>query len=356
MKNEYTVIDLFCGAGGLSLGFKNAGFKIIGGIDFDKDAIATHELNFKNSVNIYGDIKEITDDKIKDLFPSGTDIIIGGPPCQGFSSANMWQNDEEKKEKNRLFFEYIRFVKVLKPKAFLIENVRQILTKDDSFAKKEILKIGEELGYNVSYNILVASDYGVPQNRIRAFFIGIKKEFGVHFNFDSLEKRKKVTVKEAISDLYDYEKTNKIGKIGSEYQKLMRKNSNDLVYNHEIRYPNEKVQERMKFVPQGGNWRDVPDKLWDTQRNNRHSSAYRRLKENDISITIDTGHMNYFHPLFNRVPTVRESARIQSFSDDFIFCGSKTSQFRQVGNAVPPLMVYSIAKEIKKILGEKNEL
>lgn len=112
----------------------------------------------------------------------------------------------------------------------------------------------------------------------------------------------------------------------------------------------------MKFVPQGGNWRDVPDNLWDTQRNNRHSSAYRRLKENDISITIDTGHMNYFHPLFNRVPTVRESARIQSFSDDFIFCGSKTSQFRQVGNAVPPLMVYSIAKEIKKILGEKNEL
>lgn len=351
------VLDLFCGAGGLSLGFKNAGFDIVGGIDFNKDAINTHEKNFAEGINLCVDIREINNCQIKKLFKDGVDVVIGGPPCQGFSSANMWQTDEEKIEKNRLFFEYIRFIKVLKPKAFLIENVRQILTRENGYAKKEILNICTELGYNVKCDILDSSYYGVPQKRIRAMFVGIRADLDREFNFNNIKKTDKiVTVKEAISDLYKCQSEGTyIDKPNCEYQKLMRKINKKRIYNHEIKFPMEKVQKRMSYVPQGGNWRDVPSELWDTQRDNRHSSAYRRLDENSLSITIDTGHMNYFHPLYNRVPTVRESARIQSFPDDFIFTGTKGAQFTQVGNAVPPLMAEAVAREIKKILDKEGE-
>lgn len=361
--SKLKILDLFCGAGGLSLGFEMAGFKVIGAVDFNKQAIETHEENFKNSINICGDIKEISNDEIINMF-DGVDVIVGGPPCQGFSAANQWQSEEEKREKNLLFYEYMRFVEILKPKIFLIENVRQILTNNNSYATKEIEKISSELGYEISNNVLDASEYGVPQKRIRAFIVGVRKEFGVRFDFNSIGKKEKATVYDAISDLYNYENNNKLDLSKSDYQKQMRSNSKDLIVNHEIKYPIEKVQNRIKHVPQGGNWRDVPLELWDTIRDNRHSSAYRRLKEDDISITIDTGHMNYFHPIFNRVPTVRESARIQSFPDNFIFKGTKTAQFMQVGNAVPPLLAKQIALalfdfinkfDINRSLIDKNE-
>lgn len=352
-EKKFTVLDLFCGAGGLSLGFKNAGFEIIGGIDFNEDAINTHHLNFKNSISISGDIKQINNEFLLDKFKN-VDVIIGGPPCQGFSNANMWQKGIED-ERNKLFFEFIRVVEVLHPKAILIENVPGILTKNDSFAKTSIYEILDKLDYIVSSEVLYASDFGVPQDRKRAFFVAIKKNIGEIFEFDKLRKSDKVTVKEALEDFYDDRNTFfHSRKPLTKFQSLMRNNSNDAIYNHEIKYPNELVQKRISQVPQGGNWKDVPSDLWERQRDNRHSSAYRRLSENKQSVTIDTGHMNYFHPLFNRVPTVRESARIQSFPDDFIFTGSTTSQFRQVGNAVPPLLSQTIAEQIKELLN-KNE-
>lgn len=344
------VLDLFCGAGGLSLGFQEAGYKIIGGIDFEENAIKTHDYNFKESESYCVDISEMQDDEIIKKF-SGIDVIIGGPPCQGFSSANMWQKDQDD-ERNKLFFEFIRFVELLKPKAILIENVQGILTKNDGYSKNKITELLEEEGYSVSSDVLLASDFGVPQNRRRAFFIGIRNEYEVTFDFAKLIKREKVTIKEAIGDLYNIKNSDEKFKVKpkSKYQSLMRKESDNFIYNNEIRFSNEKVRERMSHVPQGGNWRDVPEELWDTIRNNRHSSAYRRLDENTQSITIDTGHMNYFHPLYNRVPTVRESARLQAFPDDFIFKGNRTSQFRQVGNAVPPLLAKELALTLKKIL------
>lgn len=354
MKRKYNVLDLFCGAGGLSLGFKLAGYNIVGGIDFQGDAIKTHEKNFKNSKSICGDIKEITDEQVKKLFENKVDVIIGGPPCQGFSAGNRQQIEND--PRNKLFFEFIRFVKILKPKAIVIENVRQILTKDKGFAKNKIFEILEEQGYNVDVRVLTASDYGVPQNRNRAVFIGIKKEIGT-VNYDKIKKEKKiVTIKEAIGELYSLENCNdrllkNVPK--TKFQKYVRSKDNTII-NHDIRYPNENVQERMKHVPQGGNWRDVPKELWKVQRENRHSSAYKRLNENEPSITIDTGHMNYFHPIYNRVPTVRESARIQSFPDDFEFVGTPTSQLRQVGNAVPPLMAKAVAELIKEALDNEN--
>jgi len=347
---KYRVLDLFCGAGGLSLGFKLAGFQIVGGIDFQQDAIYTHEKNFKNSISICGDIKEISDDKVKELYENKVDIIIGGPPCQGFSAGNRQQIEND--PRNKLFFEFIRFVRILQPRAVVIENVRQILTKDKGFAKTKIFEILEELGYNVDVRVLKASDYGVPQNRNRAIFIGLKKEYG-KIDYDKIKKISiPVTVKEAIGELYELENknTNIITiKPLTKFQKYVRSKDN-MIFNHDIKYPNQEVQDRINFVPQGGNWQNVPENMWKTKRNNRHSSAYRRLDENKPSITIDTGHMNYFHPLYNRVPTVRESARLQSFPDDFIFVGTPTSQLRQVGNAVPPLMAKAVAELIKETL------
>ncbi len=351
---KYKVLDLFCGAGGLSLGFKLAGFQIVGGIDFQRDAIYTHEKNFKNSISICGDIKEISDDKVKELYENKVDIIIGGPPCQGFSAGNRQQIEND--PRNKLFFEFIRFVRILQPKAVVIENVRQILTKDKGFAKTKIFEILEELGYNVDVRVLKANDYGVPQNRNRAIFIGLKKEYG-KIDYDKIKKISiPVTVKEAIGELYELENknTNIITiKPLTKFQKYVRSKDN-MIFNHDIKYPNQEVQDRMNFVPQGGNWQNVPENMWKTKRNNRHSSAYRRLDENKPSITIDTGHMNYFHPLYNRVPTVRESARLQSFPDDFIFVGTPTSQLRQVGNAVPPLMAKAVAELIKETLANEK--
>lgn len=353
MRN-FKVLDLFCGAGGLSLGFKHAGFEIKGGIDFDNDAISTHHKNFPDSISICTDIKKFDNNQIVELF-NDVDVIIGGPPCQGFSNANMWQKGVED-DRNKLFFEFIRFVEVLFPKVVLIENVPGILTKNDSFAKIKIYEILDKLGYYVDSNVLMASDFGVPQIRKRAFFIGVRKDVQAKFSFNNLKIKPKVSVKEAIGDLYNIDNETSFNKEEtSDYQRKMREKSGDFIYNHEVKYPNIKVQERMKYVPQGGNWRDVPENLWDSKRDNRHSSAYKRINETSQSITIDTGHMNYFHPKYNRVPTVRESARLQSFSDDFIFLGSKTSQFRQVGNAVPPLLAQAIAEELYRLLEGNNE-
>ena len=350
----YNVLDLFCGAGGLSLGFQLAGCKIVGGIDFKQDAIDTHELNFKNSKSICGDISKIENEEIKKLFENKVDIIVGGPPCQGFSAGNRQQIEDD--PRNKLFFEFIRFVKILQPKAIVIENVRQILTQDNGFAKNKIFEILEEQGYNVDVRVLNSNEYGVPQNRNRAVFVGIKNEIG-KVDYNKIKKiAEKVTVKEAIGELYELENSDSeilTSEPKTEFQKYLRAKDNKIA-NHEKKYPNIKVQKRMEFVPQGGNWRNVPEELWDVKRDNRHSSAYKRLDEKEPSITIDTGHMNYFHPLYNRVPTVRESARLQSFPDDFLFSGTPTSQLRQVGNAVPPLMAKAVAEMIKEVLDNEE--
>lgn len=353
------VIDLFCGCGGLSKGFEKAGFEIVGGVDFNPDAIKTFNKNFKNAKGICCDLSEMTVERIKETFGDlkDIDVIIGGPPCQGFSSANRNKKDDD--PRNKLFFEFVKFVDMAQPKAIVIENVRGIITENDGYAKKQIYKIFEKRGYKVTNEILDASDYGVPQKRIRNFFVMTKDK---EFDFNKMQKvEEKITVRDAIGELYYFEGNvdgNKIelnSEPNSVYRRYLRSETN-LVYNHEVRYPAEIVQERISFVPQGENWKVIPKELFKNERNNRHSSAYKRLNEKDTSVTIDTGnsHSNYFHPLYNRIPTVREAARIQSFDDDFIFEGSRTAQYRQVGNAVPPLLAQSIAKELKEVL-ENNE-
>lgn len=358
---KYKVVDLFAGCGGISKGFLNTGkVDLVGAIDFEPSACKTYKENFPNANVICGDIREIS---VKSTGLSNVDIMVGGPPCQGFSALNRWEKEKDNDPRNRLFIEYLRFVDELRPKAIMIENVKQILTSKNGYAPKHIEEFLGERGYEVSFKILNAADFGVPQKRERAIIVALRKEYG-KFNFDVLEKYKlpKVTVEEAISDIEDIEEEAvkyeqgtvfELGKPQSEYQKKMQAKDSKL-HNHLIYYPVQNVQEMISYVPEGGNWRYVPKELFKSQRDNRHSNYLRRLESKSQSVTIDTGHNVYFHPHFKRVPTIRESARIQSFPDDFIFLGNKGQQFRQVGNAVPPLLAEAVAKGIMEVI-EKNE-
>lgn len=352
---NYKFIDLFCGCGGLSKGFSLAGFDCVGGIDFNQAAINTFNHNFSDAKGLCCDLLEMSTEKIIEEFGdlSNIDVIIGGPPCQGFSSANRYKLEGDD-PRNKLFFEFVKFVDLAKPKAILIENVRGIVTRDNGYAKDRIYEIFEERGYKVAHKILDAADYGVPQHRLRNFFVMLKEEY---FSFDSIEKCDELrTVAESIGELYSLETNpDEVKKLNvapaTSYQRYLRRDDS-MIYNHDNRYPAEIVQHRISFVPQGGNWQCVPTELWPSNRSNRHSSAYKRLDEKQPSVTIDTGnnHSNYFHPLFNRIPTVREAARLQSFPDDFVFVGNRSEQYRQVGNAVPPLLAKAIASRIKEIL------
>lgn len=354
---KYRVIDLFSGCGGISKGFENTErVEIVGAIDFEQSACNTFQNNFPNAKVICGDINNIT---VKSTGFKDIDIIIGGPPCQGFSALNRWSKEMQEDPRNKLFFQYLRFVEELQPKAILIENVRQILTSNNGFAKRNIENILDELGYNVKNEILDCSEFGVPQSRKRAFFVGIRKDLG-EYDFSSLNKYRseKVTVEDAISDIAELEDSisfeecengYKLGKAKSKYQKEMRRDDN-LLYDHLVYYPTPSVINKIKHVPEGGNWRNVPEDLFKSHRTNRQSNYLRRLDRNEPSITIDTGHNMYFHYAFNRVPTIRESARLQSFPDDFKFTGNKGQRFRQVGNAVPPLMAKKIALSILEVL------
>lgn len=337
---EYTVIDLFCGAGGLSYGFEKAGFNIVAGFDNCKDSLETFKKNHHNAVAVSCDLSfSIPNiDKYK-----GVNIVIGGPPCQGFSiSGKRDPNDR----RNELYNVYISTLKALEPKIFLMENVPNLVAMDKGKIKEKIINDLKNLGYYVTYKILNASAYGVPQNRRRVFIIGSKEK---HIILpETMNIKNQVTCEEAISDLPDVtinDGENYTHAANSKYQELMRENSSG-VWNHQITKHTEKTIKIISLVPNGGNYKDLPENLRETRKVN---IAWTRYNSNKPSHTIDTGHRHHFHYSYNRVPTVRESARLQSFPDSFIFSGSKTSQYRQVGNAVPPLM----AKEVASFLREE---
>ncbi len=345
MKNKPTVIDLFCGCGGLSFGFIEAGYEVLLGIDYWKDAINTFKNTHKKAQGVVADLSTETPQKIaKRAKIKEIDIIIGGPPCQGFSIAGKRIIDDER---NKLYKSFVSFVKFYQPKIFLMENVPNIVSIGKGIVKDTIMTDFEKLGYTVVYKVLLASDYGVPQNRRRAFFIGSKN--GKEFIFPKPTTLHPICAKDAISDLPEKSLTDGTKyktEPKSEYQKAIRKNS-ICVYNHEITNHNEQTTNIISLVPDGGNYKDLPVGLQQTRNVN---IAWTRLNSKKPSFTIDTGHRHHFHYKYNRVPTVRESARIQSFPDTFVFLGSKTSQYKQVGNAVPPILARVLATEIKKYL------
>jgi DNA (cytosine-5)-methyltransferase 1 len=344
VQKKYSVLDLFSGCGGLSSGF-DVGFEVKYAIDNWKIALNTLKFNHPKTETIHADISKIT---AKDFMQNDTiDVIIGGPPCQGFSIAGKRIIDDER---NKLYKQYLNFVNDLKPKAFLMENVPNIVAMGKGAVLKSILKDFKAAGYKLNWSILKASDFGVPQDRRRFFLIGFLEN--KEFDFSTLIKNKQnpITSKEAISDLPENDILSEVGyplKPKSEYQKLMRIGSNG-IYNHVITKHTDQTKMIINLVPDGGNYKDLPEKYKDTRKVN---IAWTRLNSKKPSFTIDTGHRHHFHYKFNRVPTVREAARIQSFPDRFIFSGNKSDQEKQVGNAVPPILASILAKEILRILG-----
>lgn len=349
-KKKYTVLDLFCGCGGLSLGFEKAGYNVLLGIDVWEDALTTYKYNHKNSEVLCADLSTLLPEEVnKKIKGEKVDVIIGGPPCQGFSVAGKRIIEDKR---NELYKSFVKMVSYFKPKAFVLENVPNILTMGNGIIKNAIVNDFESLGYTVVTKVLMASNYGVPQNRRRAIFVGMLD--GKTYEYPEPTVNEPITCWDAISDLPDYSvKDDNPYTAGplSEYQKLMRKNSNG-IHNHEITDHNDKTKEIIAMVPDGGNYKDLPIEL---QQTRKVHIAWTRLNSKKPSITIDTGHRHHFHYSYNRIPTVRESARIQSFPDDFIFLCSRTSQFKQVGNAVPPLMAKAIAEQLIIQLWQRNK-
>lgn len=344
MEKEKTFIDLFCGAGGMSYGFEMAGFRPVLAIDNWQDALDTYIYNNPRVTTLCADLSVIDVRKVaSDFRIKEVDLIIGGPPCQGFSVAGKRIVEDIR---NKLYKSFVSFVEFFSPEMFVMENVPNILSIGEGMVREAILADFRSLGYNVKYKVLTASDYGVPQNRRRAIFVGAKNG---DFEFPVPSVKNKVTVSQALSDLpecsvnngSEYEKPEQ-----STYQKWARSKSNG-IYNHEITEHNERTQHIISLVPDGGNYRDLPEEYRNTRKVH---IAWTRLNSQKPSITIDTGHRHHFHYCFNRIPTVRECARLQSFPDNYVFLKSRTSQYKQVGNAVPPLMAAAIAEEIKRTL------
>ena len=319
MKNKLNAIDLFCGCGGLSYGFEKAGYNILLGIDNDSKALETFELNHYGAKSICGDITEVTyEEDIKPLIgDQKIDVIIGGPPCQGMSLSGPRKFDDPR---NKLYLSYIRLVKEIQPKAFVIENVPGLVGLFGGQIKDSIIEKFTEMGYQIQYKILCAADYGVPQNRKRVVFVGIKKG---EFVYPEIHENK-VSCSMALSDLPTLEDElgeevlDYLTQPQNEYQKIMRENS-EVVKNHVAANHSDKVKKIISLVPDGGNYKDLPDEYINSR--NFHV-AWTRFASDKPAPTIDTGHRHHFHYKYNRVPTVRECARLQSFPDDFIFLGN----------------------------------
>lgn len=320
----------------------SAGYDVLLGIDNDAKALETFRHNHKNAGILHGDIKAVTAAEINAAVGGvEIDVITGGVPCQSVSLSGHRDADDPR---NKLFLSYIKILSELKPKAFVLENVPGLIGLFGGRLKDLLLENFDKLGYKTEFKILNADAFGVPQSRKRVFFVGLlDSEKG--FEFPQSGTSKNVTCKDALSDLPEHEIRDGVRhkpKSLTEYQKLMRKGA-DGIFNHQTTNHTPKTVEIISLVPDGGNYKNLPEELRSTRKVN---IAWTRLHSGKPSFTIDTGHRHHFHYSYNRIPTVRESARIQSFNDSFIFLGNKTSQYRQVGNAVPPFLARAVAKKL----------
>jgi DNA (cytosine-5)-methyltransferase 1 len=353
MANEtLTAIDLFAGCGGLSRGFMDAGYDILIGIDNDETALKTFSYNHGNAVALNADLSmPETFERIDEIVNGrAVDVIIAGPPCQGFSLTGPRNFDDKR---NKLYLAVFETVKRYKPKGFIIENVPGMATLYNGEIKEEILRRFSQLGYSVEPRILIAADYGVPQMRKRLIFMGIRSDIGIpKFPNPVRSEGNYVTCRQALSDLPT--RSDGIGtdedcytsEPQTEYQRKMRGDCK-LLYNHVATAHKQFVIDVIRQVPEGCNYKALPKGVGDSRI---FHEAWTRYHGDKPSKTIDTGHRNHFHYELDRVPTIRENARLQSFPDSFRFFGNKTQQNRQVGNAVPPLLGYYLGDALRKII------
>lgn len=355
MQEKLKVIDLFSGCGGFSYGFESAGYHVVLGVDNDKAALETFKANHTNSKILLADLHQdkAIDDIVNEVKGHKIDVIIAGPPCQGFSLTGARQRNDDR---NKLFYSVFKLAERVKPNAIIIENVPGLATLYNGHAKEAILEEFEKLGFTSNFKVLYAPDYEVPQIRKRIFFVGLKSKLGTfEFPKEVLTPEKYNTTSIAISDLPTLENTfgqeqDKYDKPAkTAYQKKMR-NGSKVLFNHVATKHTDHVINVISQVPNGGNHKDLPKGVGDSRTFNE---AWTRYHSDKPSKTIDTGHRNHFHYKLNRVPTVRENARLQSFPDSFVFFGNRTQQNKQVGNAVPPLLGFHVAKKLSNYLTKK---
>lgn len=386
---ELLTIDLFCGAGGITEGFRQNGYRCLYANDVMPEAIETFKFNHPDSWADNTNIEYVdpADIRRKLKLPKGAiDVLVGGPPCQGFSinAPGRFLSDP----RNKLFRDYVRFLEEFEPKTFLFENVPGLLSLGDGQVIRKILQEFGRLGYQVAVKILFAAHYGVPQERWRLILLGskvgeIQPPKPTHYatgraNFrggseltfrlqpeDKGMLQRAITVRDAIGDLPRLEIGEGAETIGytsdaeCEYARRMR-NRDGLTYNHFAGRLSHQNIERMKHVKPGGSWRDIPFELlpkgMQKARKSDHTKRYGRLRFDGMAGTVmtkcDPHWGTVFLPDQNRALTVREAARFQSFPDSYKFLGPRVSQYEQVGNAVPVLMAKAIAEAIRTHLAK----
>jgi len=381
-------VDFFSGAGGLSCGLGMAGFESLLGSDIHPVYAETFGRNHPGTRVLTSDIRELSEQDVLDLTklkPGELDLIAGGPPCQGFSvNAPVRSLDDQR---NHLFKDYLRIAEILRPKAILIENVPGLVSLGKGTVVEAIYRHLQEMGYTVAHKILFAGHYGVPQMRFRTIFIALRDGGKIEFpepthyaqavaNFTGAKElclkisplfaqhlKQQVTVWDAISDLPALAPGDAMHDIAyplvpqSELQITLRAGSKK-IYNHACAKLGQANLERLKYIPQGGSWRDIPYELLPAglqrARRSDHTKRYGRLHPDAMCSTIltkcDPHWGSFFHPTQDRAISVREAARIQTFPDRHVFSGTLTEQFEQVGNAVPPLMAKALGETIKKLI------
>lgn len=375
-KKKIKVVDLFSGVGGLTFGFtheirnkkmvKSHVFDILFANDFSLSATKAFSNNYPDICILNESIEKIDSKYLKDhgIDVSNADVIIGGPPCQSYSTIGKRKNDDRAK----MYKEFRRILDIIRPKLFIFENVTGILSfKDDNGNKiiDEIINDFKDLGYRTYIKTLNARDYGVPQNRLRVFLVGVKEDVKMDWQFPKPIKGKFISVKDAIDDLPEVingENADRyLGEPTNDYQRLMRSNSSFFltehtagVYGDRINHiianlgPGEKHDDINRKVLAG----DLPNSLFLTSG---YNNSYARLLADKPSATITNNFgtpsaNRCIHPYQNRALTIREAARLQSFPDDFVFYGTITEKRKQIGNAVPPLLSIALAKSIKKFI------
>ena len=366
------VIDLFAGAGGLSCGFIKAGYHITAAVEFDPQIAETYRLNHPNTDLFVDDIKNIA--KKQTLKKYHADIVIGGPPCQGFSMAGARiRKSFISDERNYLFRYYYDIIRQLNPKYFVFENVKGITTMENGNILSEILSLFQDKKqlnghryYTYPY-LFKATDFGIPQKRERFIILGILDET-IDWNLIYDETRRNITSKyptffnnvsvwDAISNLADIPDSSEYKVVAkNDYQKFLA-GDKGIVYNHKKPQHNSITLNRIKQISEGENWTKIKNETIKSI----HSGSYGRLKKDSFSPTITTrfdtpSGGGFIHPVEDRALTPREGARLQSFQDDYKFLGNKTSIYKQIGNAVPPKLAYFLAEMINTIENTETNL
>lgn len=348
MRKKYRIIDCFCGAGGLSLGFEKAGFEVVYAFDIDEAAIQTYKHNpaYHHGPAFVRDIYKVSKKSIeKDLgHKLGTiSVVIGGPPCQGFSIQRRGDNTDVR---NNLVLEYIRLIKDIRPKLFVMENVGGLLSVRGKPYLKQLTDELGKAGYLIQKEKLIATDFDVPQGRKRIFIVGELSEKGVYsYRFPTPTGHKIKTVREAIGD-------------------LVGKDEKDIP-NHKADKLSAINLKRIRAIKEGEGQDSLPDDLQlechKKNEGHRHLDTYGRMAWDKPSPTI-TARFDSFsrgrfgHPELDRTITLREGARLQTFPDSFEFLGSKVEIARQIGNAVPPALAEHVAQSVKLTLGGNNNV